>query len=375
MNILSLFDQQQVAALGSRVWAPSSIGALIEPYSADHLLSANTPAVVILSVGEPDLIIQKVREHLYELFLPRENFSVADLGHLNASPEDLIEILARLISYGSFPVIIAPDQSLTVYQYQAYCRLERTVNLISVDDRPDLDDGTSLLGENNWLSHLLAISPNYLFNYSLIGHQNYLSNPDILRSLEQLHFDIHRLGLVRQSEESTEPFFRNADFLSFDISAVRAADSPQNLRAGPNGLYAEEACRLIRYSGMSNKLSSAGIYGWLSSGHDFNPLSASLIAQLTWHLLDGFFNRIEEGVPGNAEDFTIYKVSSGAAESDLLFYKSNRSGRWWMYVPMNNSNKNRFRKHQIVPCSYADYQQALKGDVPETWWQTFQKML
>jgi formiminoglutamase len=42
---------------------------------------------------------------------------------------------------------------------------------------------------------------------------------------------------------------------------------------------------------------------------------------------------------------------------------------------MNNSNKNRFRKHQIVPCSYADYQQALKGDVPETWWQTFQKML
>jgi formiminoglutamase len=374
LNILSLFDQQDVSALKSRVWIPGSIGSLIDQYSTDQLLKGRTPTVVLLSVGEPDILIQRVREQLYELYLPNERFSMADLGHLNSTLEDLPEVLARLISYGSFPLIISPEQSITYYQYLAYCRLERTVNLISVDDRPDLDEAGALLGETNWLSHILSHAPNFLFNYSLIGHQIYLSNPDIIRSLELLHFDLHRLGQVRQSGESTEPFFRNADFLSFDVSSIRAADSPQNLRSGPNGLYAEEACRLIRYAGMSNKLSSAGIYGWLSTSSDYNPLTATLVSQQIWHLLDGLFNRIEEGAPGNAEDFTIYKVSSGAADTDLQFYKSNRSGRWWMYVPMNNSNKNRFKKHQIVPCSYEDYQQAMKGEIPETWWQTFQKM-
>lgn len=353
---------------------PGTLGLQIAPYSTDQLLSERTPSVVLLSAGEYDLISHHVREQLYGLYLVNERISIADLGHYTGDLDDLPEVLARLMSYGSFPLLFASEQSLTLSLYTAYCRLERTVNLISVDDRPDLDDVDGLLGENNWLSHVLAHSPNFLFNYSLIAHQNYLSNPEAIRSLELLNFDLHRLGQVRQSGESTEPFFRNADFLSFDISAVRSSDSPQNLRTGPNGLYAEEACRLIRYAGMSNKLSSAGIFGWLGGASDYNPLSAGLVAQFIWHLLDGFFSRIEEGVPGNANDFTIYKVSTDTAETDIQFYKSNRSGRWWMYVPMNNLQKNRFKKHQIVPCSYEDYQQAMKGDIPETWWQTFQKM-
>lgn len=375
MNILTLFDQQQVSALKSRQWPIGSLGAAIEPYTADQLIKERTPSVVLLSAGDTDVFMLRAREHLYELFLVHERLSIADLGHLISGPDDLPEIMARLISYGSFPILLAPDQSLTYQIYQAYCRLERTVNLISVDDKPDLEESGALLGEGNWLSYVLSHEPNYLFNYTLVGHQNYLSNPEMLRSLELLHFDIHRLGQVRQSGESTEPFFRNADFLSFDLSAVRSGDSPQNLRTGPNGLYAEEACKLIRYAGMSNKLSSCGIFGWFGGTAEYNPLSASLVAQLVWHLLDGFFNRIEEGVPGNAEDFTIYKVSSGLVDADIQFYKSNRSGRWWMYVPMNNTQKNRYKKHQIVPCSHQDYQQALKGEIPETWWQTFQKMI
>jgi formiminoglutamase len=53
--------------------------------------------------------------------------------------------------------------------------------------------------------------------------------------------------------------------LSVDISAVRQSDAPGNEHASPNGFYGEEICRICRYAGMSDKLSTAGFY-------EFNPV-------------------------------------------------------------------------------------------------------
>ena len=55
----------------------------------------------------------------------------------------------------------------------------------------------------------------------------------------------------------------------------------------PNGFYGDEICQLMRYAGMSDKLSSVGFY-------EFNPntgaskMSAKLIGQMIWCLVDGF---------------------------------------------------------------------------------------
>jgi hypothetical protein len=188
-----------------------------------------------------------------------------------------------------------------------------------------------------------------------------------------LNFDLHRLGQIRNNISSTEPLFRNADFVSFDINSIRFSDSDGNLSPGPNGLYAEEACQLMRYAGISNKLSMAGIFGW-NTQFDNRSITPGLIAQLIWHFVDGIINRISDGNIGNSDDYTIYKLTTDDVGEELVFYKNNRNGRWWMNVPFNDFKKSKYSKHHIVPCSYEDYLQAMKGEIPETWWQTYQKL-
>lgn len=375
MNIFDLFDFGQVREVRSKFRTPQSAGALVEEYSPE-LLSSGANGMVMLSVGdeyESDFCFL-VRQEFARLYFDRKHIPFSDLGHYTGDSGDLAEVLARLISYGSLPLVLSASQSPTFDLYQAYCRLEQTVNLISIDDQPDLGEPLDIPGENDWLSHVLSYSPNFLFNYALLGYQNYLSNPAMLKSLETMNFDLHRLGQIRDNVSVAEPWLRNSDFLSFDISSVRAGDSPANLRPGPNGLYAEEACQLVRYAGISNKLSSALICGWSATGGIADTQTAALVAQLIWHFCDGYINRIPDGVVGQDPDYTVYKLTHDSPAGDLVFYKDNRNGRWWMRVS-GDRRDGRYGRHQLVPCSHEDYIQALKGEIPETWWRTYQKML
>lgn len=374
MNLLHHFDHQQIYELKAGDYLQNHIGAQVEPYSTDMLIGSEPPNIVILSVCEPgeQEVIFQIRNQLYQLYFPANRIQIADLGHFTGSIEELPEILLRIRQYGSLPLLISPAQSLTVQIYLSYCLKEETINFVSVDDQPDLQEHAGIAGENNWLTHIIAHTPNYLFNYSLLGQQNYLSNPDQLKTLQDFHFDLLRLGQIRNAIDQTEPIFRNADFFSFDVSSIRNADSPASFRSGPNGLYAEEACQLMRYAGLSNKINSGIIAGWspLSSNQQTN----SLVAQLIWHFLDGYASRIPDGKIGNESDYTIYKVSSSEVEDELVFYKNNRNGRWWMNVPSHMRSHGKPLRYHLVPCNYQDYQQAMKGDIPDTWWNTYQKL-
>jgi len=366
-----------VAELKSQHWFNNTIGNSIEQYTTDLLILEVSPKVVLLSVGDnPDeAFIKNVRTKLYQLFLPNTSFRIADIGHFSGNIDLLPDAIARIRNYGSIPFIISQDQSITFSIYLAYCKLEQTVNILSIDDKADLEEEGSIIGDNNWLSHILGYTPNYLFNYSLLGNQSYLSNPDMVNLLHSLNFDIHRLGNLRKSLQNSEPIFRNADLVSFDLSSIRSSDCPDSLRKGPNGLYAEEACQLMRYAGLSNKVSSSGVFGWDFFQNDIKNNTSALTAQLIWHFLDGVFNRIDDGLIGNEEDYVIYKIGSDDLSMDLVFYKNLKNGRWWMNVPINEHKKGKFDRHHIIPCSIDDYKQAMNGEIPDTWWQTFQKLL
>ena len=375
MNLLSHLDLQQVYELKGRDWPVSSVGRQIEPYTMDQMIRQESPSVVLLSVcepGEEDALLQ-IRDSLYNLFYSGNRFACADAGVFRGNEEELQEAMSRIRDYGSIPLILSSDQAVTYQMYVSYCNREQTVNLLSIDEKPDLNEHILFPGNNNWLAFLLSHAPNYLFNYSLIGYQTYLSNAETLKTIQDLNFDLHRLGQIRNNISSTEPLFRNADFVSFDINSIRFSDSDGNLSPGPNGLYAEEACQLMRYAGISNKLSMAGIFGW-NTQFDNRSITPGLIAQLIWHFVDGIINRISDGNIGNSDDYTIYKLTTDDVGEELVFYKNNRNGRWWMNVPFNDFKKSKYSKHHIVPCSYEDYLQAMKGEIPETWWQTYQKL-
>ena len=46
-----------------------------------------------------------------------------------------------------------------------------------------------------------------------------------------------------------------------------------------------------------------------------------------------------------------------------------------MDVPYPSHEKIKYERHLLVPCSYSDYKTACNNEVPNRWWQTFQKLL
>lgn len=378
MNLVALLDLQTVNELKEISWPKGSIGSMIEPYTLDQMIQSPPPHIVLLSLlkNESDFFNYGVRESFYALFSSSMNLRIADAGSFIGSEDELEIALSKIREYGSIPILLTANQSHTFSLYKSYCIDEQTVNLCSVDPSPDLDIIDEEKNSNNyWLTKVISHTPNYLFNYSLIGYQSYISDPGMLKTLEDMNFDIHRLGQVRQNIVTVEPILRNVDALSIDCCSIRSSDFLSSSQGEPNGLYAEEACRIMRYAGISNRLSCLVICGWSLTKRNDTVSSEKLVAQLIWHFADGVINRVSDGEIGNVNDYTIYNISSEKIQEEIIFYKNKWNNRWWMKVPVKDAKTSKFQRHQVVPCNAEDYQQAMKGELPDLWWQTYQKLI
>ena len=45
-----------------------------------------------------------------------------------------------------------------------------------------------------------------------------------------------------------------------------------------------------------------------------------------------------------------------------------------MEVPYPPDKNLKFERHTLIPCSYKDYEIACKDEIPDRWWQTYQKL-
>ncbi|WP_316842713.1 formimidoylglutamase [Pedobacter gandavensis] len=284
--------------------------------------------------------------------------------------------VGELIRLNIIPVIIGGGQDLTYAQYLAYESLEQKVDLVVVDSKFDLDeeDQEGLAAKSDtYLNKILLHQPNYLFNFSNVGYQTYFVNQDSLKVMSKLYFDAHRLGEFTDDITLTEPIIRNANMISFDIGAIRSSDAGANANAGPNGFYGEQACRITRYAGMSDKLTSIGFYEF-NPAFDQNGQTALLLAQMVWYFIEGFYNRKKDFPLTPKSQYLIYRASLNDGSGDMLFVKSKKSDRWWMQVPYPSGITKNERYH-LVPCRYDDYTMAVNGEMPDLWWRTYQKLL
>ena len=343
--------------------------------------------IAIIGVGEERnsnnegcaLAPNHVRKYLYRLIGFNNDTKIIDLGNLKigASIEDtyfaLSSILENLIKQDVLPVIIGGSQDLTYANFLAYKNLEQTVNLVSVDSNFDLGEADETLTSKNFLTKIILQQPNYLFNYSNIGYQSHFADKEHIELISKLYFDAYRLGHVQQDMEEVEPIVRNADVLSFDVSALRQSEAPANKNASPNGFYGEQACQITRYAGMSDKLTSIGFYE-INPELDINGQTAHSVAQMIWYFIDGYNHRKKDFPVGSRKTYLKYMVNMQEGENEVTFYKSDKSERWWMDVPYPSHNKIKFERHVLVPCSYKDYKTACDNEVPNRWWQTFQKL-
>lgn len=355
-------------------------------HTQNSLPSLDEARVVIIGVAEerghvnnagcaagPD----EIRKKFYALNDIDAPVSIVDMG--NIAPGERIEdtyaalrvVVQELLRAEIIPVVLGGSQDITYACYAAYEAMEQTVNLVTVDSRLDFGGAPDKLDASNYLNRIVMHQPNYLFNFSNLANQRYYVDKDLLELMERMFFDVHRLGELNARISDAEPVLRNADLVSFDLSAIRAADNPGSGRAGANGLYAEGACQLCRYAGMSDKLTSFGLYEYNPS-LDPRKFSAELAAQMLWHFVEGVSQRKGDYPVGSKDNYLKYIVA--LADHELVFYKSPLTNRWWMDVPYPSAKGNRYQRHHLVPCTYEDYQQATNEEMPDRWWKTFQKL-
>ena len=322
----------------------------------------------------------RVRDHLYNLFSHWNTIKIADLGNIirgntiDDTYSAVKDVVSQLVKQNIIPIILGGSQDLTYANYLAYENLGKVINFVAVDPRFDLGHDEDELNARSYLSRIILHQPNFLFNYTNLGYQSYYVDGDAVALMKNLYFDATRLGNARANIEDIEPMVRNADVLSFDISAIRQSDAPGTFYANPNGFFGEEACRICRYAGMNDKLSSIGFYEF-NPKFDKNGQTASLMAQMIWYFIDGFFNRQHELPEENMEGYIRFMVNFEDYNDELVFLKSKKTERWWMEVQTKNKIQEKYRRHKFIPCSYQDYQNALNHEVPDRWWKLHQKFM
>jgi formiminoglutamase len=308
-----------------------------------------------------------VRKKLYALNKGAGSCKIVDLGNLRPgiSLDDtylrIKEIVEVLISHGTIPVLIGGSHDLEYGQFMGYEHLERVVNMVTVDSSVDMTEDTDANPNKKQLRNILMHEPNYLFSLGQIGYQSYLVEPEVMATLEKMHFEAYRVGEVHRNVQEMEPVVRLADLLTIDVAAIRHQDAPGYEPANPFGLTGEEACQLCWYAGLNDNLTSLGIYEY-NPELDERELTAMTVATMIWYFIEGFYHRKNE-ISFNSKQFTKYAVAFNDNPDKMVFYKSKQSEKWWLEVESLTEGKTT----RVVPCSYEDYLQATKGEVPNRW--------
>jgi len=320
----------------------------------------------------------EIRKEFYKLFYWKNEVSILDLGNLifGKTVEDTYAILSDIVAYlleqKVVPVILGGSNDLAFANYLAYSKLEKVMNMVSVDAKFDLGNEKEPISSEGYLNKIVLQQPNYLLNYSNIGYQTYLNSQADIELMKQLFFETYRVGGLRKDMEEIEPIVRNAEMLALDISAVRQGDAPGNANASANGFYGEEICQVALFAGLSDKLSSFGIYEY-NPMLDYNTQTSQLIAHILWYFVEGFANRPNDILFKDQDQYLRHAVAVTNALNELVFYQSKKTGRWWIEVPFFHIKTQQDKKY-FLPCSKNDFETACKDVVPERWWRAYHKL-
>lgn len=313
-----------------------------------------------------------IRKELYSMFPGNWDASIADLGTIlpgNVAEDSffaLRKVASDLIKRKIIPIIIGGSQDLTFALYRAFDDLEQMVNLVSIDSKFDFGKENDDISAESYLSKIIIDEPNNLFNFCNIGYQTYYNSQEEIDLIEKLFFDSYRLGEISNDIALAEPVFRDADLVSLDLSSVKSSDSGNLMSFVPNGFSGKEICTLARYSGISDKVAVFGIFN-----HNDSTQEAVLIAQIIWYFIEGFHYRSFEYPFGSRDNYIKYSVP--LEEEVLVFYKSDKTDRWWIEIPFISNGSNKLSRNALLPCSYDEYLAACNLELPERWWKAQRK--
>ena len=353
---------------------PSQIGSSVKFYNeADTDEQFDFMLICINETrGNPNkqgqIDFETLKHQFYTLNKGNWNLSILDMGVVDAGSEtsDTYFAVKTLVKYAlkqkSIPIVLGGSQDLLYHQYRGYDGLKYMVNLVNIDFKFDLGDSNSTLHHESFLSHMVVDKPYNLFNYANLGYQTFLNTQEEISLLGKMFFEAYRLGEMTTEIKKVEPILRDADLVSIDMRCIESQSLAQD-NLFPNGFNNREICALSRYAGLSDKVSSLGIYElqYLKSN-----VSKGLVAQFLWYFVEGVKYRLNEKADVDNPNLIKYKVP---VEDDVLvFYESQLSGRWWIEIPSNFDNvNNKLKQHSLLPCDKENYLSACNQELPERW--------
>ncbi len=368
----------------TKLLSDHSLGKQIKIHTADAgIPDVEKVNIAILGVQEnrndvdfsgEKLDFDTVRKSLYDLYPGNWQSNIVDLGDIIPGNEVsdtyylVQEVLSSLLQKNIIPILIGGSQDLVYAQYRSFDILERMVNLVNVDSKFDLGNSSAAITNTSFVGKMIVEQPYNLFNYSNIGYQTYFNAQEEIDLIEKLYFDAYRLGEVISDVTIVEPIMRDADIVSIDLGVMNAT-SMRGLVSSPNGLDGREICTISRYAGLSDKVKSFGIYEFKNFKNE--ETASMLIAQIIWYFIEGVNYRSNEMDIKNLKSTLHYSVP--IEDEVLSFYKSSKTGRWWIEIPFISSGNNKLKRHTLLPCTYNDYERACNQEIPERWYKAKRK--
>lgn len=258
-----------------------------------------------------------------------------DIGSLNVSNNSSIyQVISELQDGYIIPVLVGVNQN-TFLEFCKAMSLEKKIDIVAQ------------------VSNGAIISPD-AYTIENIAYQRHLIPKYILEEINDSATPGLSLGALRTNKKILEPILREVNYLHFDLAALRYSDCPSKSNTLPTGLYAEEACQIMRYIGEGLRLKLVS-FDTCDLTID-SEIEAMLIAEMIWYLHEGIEMKSIDH-PTLSTDFKEFVIELNDIDHSLIFLQSNKSGKWWLQKE-KSSNK-------YISCAYEEYQQSINNDIPD----------
>lgn len=275
-----------------------------------------------------------LRSQMSSLF-NHSNTTIVDIGNLNVNNNSSIyQVISDLQDGHIIPVLVGVDQN-------AFIEFCKAMSLENKLDIAAFVSNTAIISNDDYSIENLAFQRHFVPKY-IIEEINDSSNPGL------------SLGTLRSRKKIIEPILREVNYLHFDLAALRRSECPSKTNTLPTGLYAEEACQIMKYigEGLRLKLITFDTCDLSSNA----TVEAMLIAEMIWYLHEGIeMNRIDH--PTLSSDFKEFVIEMNEIDHSLIFLQSNKSGKWWLQKE-KSSNK-------FISCAYEEYEQSINNELPD----------
>lgn len=313
----------------------------------------------------------RIREQLYGLADLPKSIKIIDFGNLrgntlNDKYQLLEDVLFELLKWGVFTVVLGGSQDYTLPAARAIKHFKANYRLAVIDSKVDWIKPEDDFSSSGFLGLLCEEERSCPEDLAVIGCQKYFITPWQLQQIEKYAFDYLRLGEIKQTGlKGVEPWIRDADIISYDANVIRQSDLPLRHEPSPNGFFADEACQLSWYSGVSDQLKLFCFFE-LATEEEHDDQNYLLGAQIIWHLLEGFSLRCNDYPVKKIHDYRQYIVHHEDCELDIKFYNNPENDRWWVEVPGKERNV-------IIACDRSDFESATGKEIPGKWFRFLRK--